>query len=378
MTKKVAIIQELFSSYRGPIFDLLESKYDLIVIHGKPSSDLKLIDKPYSKVVPLKPALNGRFVVIKALQILKTFKPDIIIHQGSPKIISLPIVWFWCKFNSVKFVIWTHGYERHQGFKPYASPKSFLRLLYYKASDAILFYTKGRREFFKKYLKPSKLFYATNTLGTEPLLEIKKSLALKERSILQKELGMSNTFNLVFLGRLLEDKLPLDLLKVTLKLKERGYNVKTSIIGSGEILDDLKEFCHQNGLQNEVVFYGAIYDDEYSGKILYCSDLMVIPGYVGLAINHAYCYDLPLVTYRQGSNGPFHSPEIEYLEHGKTGLMIPPHDNTNMTECIGDLIDNKNKIEAFKSNVRDKFETSLKAEKMVHGFDECISNLIKE
>src|SRR5690606_21099776 len=46
---------------------------------------------------------------------------------------------------------------------------------------------------------------------------------------------------------------------------------------------------------------------------------VVIPGYLGLAINHAFAHGRPIVTRKH----EFHSPEIEYLTEGEDSLLIP-------------------------------------------------------
>src|SRR3546814_15903003 len=48
------------------------------------------------------------------------------------------------------------------------------------------------------------------------------------------------------------------------------------------------------------------------------ADALVIPGYVGLAVNHAFAQGLPVVTRRH----ELHSPEVEYIEHGRNGLIV--------------------------------------------------------
>lgn len=377
MRTKVVIIQELFSSYRGPIFDRLSKKYEILVLHGKKKSDLKLIDKPYSKMISPKYLFNGRIVFLNVFSDLKKFRPDIVIHQGSPGILSLPFSWIWCKLNKVKFVVWTHGFERHQGFKPNRSFRSFLRLIYFKMSDAVIFYTKERRDFFVSILPQKKLFYATNTLDTTGLLELRDDLRRQDLSHIKKELNTDDYFNMVFIGRLLKDKLADHLIRVTAILKGKGHKIKTHIIGEGEESTSLKELSIELGLEADVVFYGAVYDEKFSSKILFASDLMVIPGYVGLAINHAFCFSLPVITYEQGIEGPFHSPEIDYLENGKTGLLTHSYDIENMVASIIKLLLNPELLNTYKLNVDKKID-ELKIEKMEEGFSKCIDNTIEK
>ncbi len=375
MLSKIVIIQELFSSYRGPIFDRLHQKYELIVLHGKRKSNLKLITKPYSICVPSYYFIKKRFVFLNVFSTLKRFHPQVVIHQGSPGILSLPVTWLWCKLTNTGFILWTHGFERHQGFKPYSSFRSLLRFLYFIMADGILFYTKERRDFFKRYLPSHKIFYATNTLDTESLLKIKDRLKNTNLDLLKKDLRMNNHFNIVFMGRLLKEKLVDHLLEVTYRLKNKGIKVKTHIIGDGDELQSLKMMTSEIGLQENVIFYGAIHNDLFSGKILLSSDVMVVPGYVGLAINHAYCFELPVITYKQGPNGPFHSPEIDYLGSGKTGLLTKSYDIEDMANALFKLSQQPDLIKSYKLNINKKIE-GLKIEKMEAGFIKCIDYIV--
>lgn len=377
MAKKLVIIQELFSNYRGPIFDRLSLKYELAVLHGKRKTDLKLIDRSYAVTVPPYYFLRGRFVFLNVFGALRKIKPEAIVHQGSPGIVSLPMTWLWCKLTNTGFILWTHGYERRQGFKPDKSFRSWLRLVYFRMADGVLFYTRHRKEFFQRVLPENKLFYATNTLDTESLLKLRNNFKETGSNAIKKELGLEGYFNIAFIGRLLKEKLPDHLLMVAKNLKQRGVKLKVHLIGDGEETSSLKQLCKTLDLEDDVIFYGAVYDDTFSGKILFASDLMVMPGYVGLAINHAYCFDLPVVTYAQGPDGPFHSPEIDYLEPGKTGLMTPSHNVDEMAEKIYSLAMNPGTLADYKANVSNKIE-ELRIERMEEGFSECIDYILNK
>lgn len=344
----------------------------MAVLHGKKNSDIKLIEKDYSVSVSPYYFLRGRFVFLNVFSALRKLKPEAIVHQGSPGIVSLPATWLWCKLTNTGFILWTHGYERHQGFKPNSSFRSWLRLIYFKMADGVLFYTKQRKDFFSNVLPPGKLFHATNTLDTEKLLQLRDKFKTIGADAIKKELKLEGFFNIAFIGRLLKEKMPDHLLQVAHNLKQQGLKLKIHLIGDGEEVASLKQLTRTLDLEQDVIFYGAVYDDTLSGKILFASDLMVMPGYVGLAINHAYCFDLPVITYSQGDNGPFHSPEIDYLEHGRTGLMVKSHDMDAMTSAICSLSMDANLLAEYKSNVNSKVE-ELRIERMEEGFNECIT-----
>ena len=303
------------------------------MLHGKRKSDLNLIERSYSVTVSPYYFLRRRFVFLNVFNALRKLKPQAIIHQGSPGIVSLPLTWPLVQADKHRFYsMGLTDMNGHQGFNPKKSFRSWLRLVYFKMADGVLFYTKHRKEFFQDVLPANKLFYATNTLDTEKLLKLREQFKHHGSEAIKKELGLEKHFNIAFIGRLLKEKLPDHLLLVAKNLKQRGVKLKVHLIGDGEETESLKQLSKTLDLEDDVIFYGAVYDDTISGKILFAADLMVMPGYVGLAINHAYCFNLPVVTYSQGEQGPFHSPEIDYLEQGKTGLMTQAYNIDEMAK----------------------------------------------
>ena len=65
-------------------------------------------------------------------------------------------------------------------------------------------------------------------------------------------------------------------------------------------------------------FLGQVQDSDALGRIFRASDAVVIPGYVGLAVNHAFAHGLPVITCQS----ELHSPEIDYVEPGINGLIL--------------------------------------------------------
>jgi glycosyltransferase involved in cell wall biosynthesis len=63
---------------------------------------------------------------------------------------------------------------------------------------------------------------------------------------------------------------------------------------------------------------GPVFDPDRLGELMRASDAIVIPDYVGLAINHGFAHGLPTITMRSA----IHGPEIEYLKSGANGLIL--------------------------------------------------------
>jgi glycosyltransferase involved in cell wall biosynthesis len=67
-----------------------------------------------------------------------------------------------------------------------------------------------------------------------------------------------------------------------------------------------------------VHFRGEVADQVEVARHMRVATAVVIPGAVGLAANHAFAQGVPLITKK----GPFHGPEVEYLEPGVNGLIV--------------------------------------------------------
>jgi glycosyltransferase involved in cell wall biosynthesis len=67
-------------------------------------------------------------------------------------------------------------------------------------------------------------------------------------------------------------------------------------------------------------FYCGSVDGEPRAELLASAQLLLIPGLVGLVVIDSFAAGVPLVTTADA----LHSPEIEYLENGVNGIVMPP------------------------------------------------------
>ena len=141
---------------------------------------------------------------------------------------------------------------------------------------------------------------------------------LLDRAALRHELGLSTeSVVLLFVGRLNAAKRVDVLIEAVQKLRaQHGALIEVLIVGSGPEEAQLRSlarsaaWCH---------FPGQMYDTGALSRIFRMSDAVVIPGYVGLAVNHAFAHGLPVITCHSET----HSPEIEYIQDGLNGLIMP-------------------------------------------------------
>lgn len=86
-----------------------------------------------------------------------------------------------------------------------------------------------------------------------------------------------NTVRLVYVGYIRYAKGMNCLMNIWQELKKRNIDFVFDLIGTGEMLEDVKSFVDTNGLKNNVVIHGHIDDRQQINSILRGSDLFVFP-----------------------------------------------------------------------------------------------------
>jgi glycosyltransferase involved in cell wall biosynthesis len=124
------------------------------------------------------------------------------------------------------------------------------------------------------------------------------------------------------------------------KQKITDCTISIIVVVDGPLREKLIEDIYMKKLEKNVRFYGEIYDDLLTGELLFISDLMLMPGYLGLSVNHAFCYDCPVFSFKRGENGPYHSPEIDYVVDGMTVYLVDNFNIEKMVSIISDYLNN--------------------------------------
>lgn len=364
---KVVIIYKVFNHYRKPIFDQLAEKVNLTVLHSLNDSWVKSASTDYSVKVPSisygsKPTQVWLFVIKELFKV----KPDVIIHEFNPSIISLHTSFIYSKLFKKKFVVWGHGYNKQTGFNPSKSFIQRVRLWYMKRANAVLLYGQEDKKLFSSFIDKNKIFVAQNTLDTEALKVFFDDLQTDGLQNVKDGLNITHKYNLLYIGRLVKDKLPELLLDINSYLLDKGLDVGIHYVGDGEMAETIKSLTLERGFNN-VYMHGAIHDDKVSAKYLFISDLMIMPGYLGLSINHAFCFGCPVVSFEQGPEGPFHSPEVEYVIQNKTGYLASQDKPNDMEDWISSYLSNVDKQVEMKKEIEYMVDHIFPKSRMVDG-----------
>ena len=202
-----------------------------------------------------------------------------------------------------------------------------------------------------------------------PCWNLHAQLSSEGKSAVRRRLGLPvDAPCIAFIGRLIPEKGLQELLDVYAALVQQQQTTLV-IIGEGPERNAIETRVAQEGWTH-VFLPGAITDHRQSAPYLFASDVLLSPGYVGLAVNHAFALGLPVIT--QASPDPcirFHSPEITYLESGTNGLVVPHGDIAAMAQAVRMIIDDRDR---YSANALAYAREELDLQTMVSGLVQAI------
>jgi glycosyltransferase involved in cell wall biosynthesis len=373
----ILLFQKVVPSYRVGIFRKLYQKFGLMVCHSLEKkgsswpSFYKQMDFPNILLKRLFYRNSDTAVIQRIFLVLIKQKPEIVICEFALASATFWLLWFARIFFKYKLAIWTHGIKNDELNDPFKSMRGKLSLFIYQRMDAVLFYSYKRRDIAAKYIKKnSHLFVAPNTLDTDYLFSIRSEFEKESKIEIRNKLGIKSRFVIVYSGRLLKSK-RIDLLLQTYALLSVNHDVELHIIGDGPEMVVVKEY--QKTFAG-IVLYGAIYDERAVGKIIYASDLMLMPGYIGLSLVNCFALGVPVISCISSIDGPFHSPEIEYLQEGYNGDLTHS-DPDSLFNLIDKLFNEPELLLNMSENATNTAKESCNIDQMAEGFDKMINYL---
>jgi len=158
----------------------------------------------------------------------------------------------------------------------------------------------------------------------------------------------SSSKNIVFLGRLEEQKGVYDLIEAAEKVIAEEPDIKFILAGSSKD-KKIEEILHNKGLKDNFILPGWINEEEI--KKLFCNTMIfVLPSYnegMPMSILEAMSFGIPIISTKVGS-----IPEI--IQHGTNGILLQPGDVEMLGNSLLDLISNKDKRLFFsRENYKD-------------------------
>ena len=143
--------------------------------------------------------------------------------------------------------------------------------------------------------------------------------------------GLPETFALVP-SRLVEKKSVDVAIAAVAVLKRRAIRVELVIAGDGPLRERLEAQTREQGVSDEVTFLGSV-DHDAALRLMRRASFVVVPS--SWEAFGQVC--LEAMAAGKAVIGSANGGITEIVEHGKTGLLVPPDDPEELAQAIGDL-----------------------------------------
>ncbi len=369
----IMIYEQELTHYRVPVFLRLQEHMEekVFVVHGDEPrhsylntvSDEKDLGFSHKRVSTY--WMGGDQLAFQNVvpEVLKRSPSAVIVRGGIRQFHLFPLLLIY-KFLDVPTIVWGQGYSRKRKFRPrhHVIDRAYLGVV--QISDAYICYNEKIKRKLSNYCSRKKLSVASNTLPIEEHLETRQKLESIGEKVIRDRLNLKRQQYLCFIGRLQPRKRLRYLLEVFQSLRsESKLDVGLIIIGDGPERSNLKAEVEKKGLA-DVHFVGAQYGED-AGRYLVASDAMVMPGWLGLAVNHAFAYGLPVISQR----GITHAPESIHVKHGETGWLAKAGDREDMVMGIQEIL---RRSDAYTERCLQYARNNLTMETMMEGFEQAI------
>lgn len=342
--KKILLISNEVLHYREKVYNYL---YDRFFEDGY---ELEVLCNKYQRV---NYKLDYRileldFSVKRYINHIKNSKPQfVILFLHLKDSIMFPIIWY-CKKHRIPVIFWGIGINtRTQNNKL----KNALFHYIHNVCDALITYTPETREYFAQK-NQKKLFVAYNTLN---FCDINKEKVASKEEI-KKKYHINEEKVILFISRMMPYK-RVDLL---MDLFEDLKDIAVVMVGPG-FSDEQKERVQKH---DNLYYLGEKYGEEVN-EIYKIGDVFSTPGHIGLAMNEAAFWGLPVVLL-----DGFHAPEIYYMKSGINGYLAK--DENDLKRFTIELLRDESRLNKMKGAALRIYNEEISIDKMYQGFIEAI------
>jgi glycosyltransferase involved in cell wall biosynthesis len=333
---KVAVLnQGYIPHYRMRFFELLAERghADYVVFHGAPPSwtGVQAAEGPFpfaQRRVRNREIRIGKWTAVYQPVIREILGGgyDAIVLGHEVKFLSSLLLAVLAKLRGIAVLFWGFGYYPKRGFSHQTETHrgalavaALVKDALVRLGDGYLAYTRtGAARLTAIGYPRERIFVLQNTIDMTEQLRLCNAVQQRDPLAIRAQLGLrpdSTVF--VYIGRLVEFKRVDMLIEAVRQIAAAGDAgpVEALIIGAGPLEAELRRSAAD---LPQVHFLGALPPNEQVACCLKIAAAVVIPGAVGLAVNHGFAHGRPMITGRN----ELHGPEIEYVVDGENGLIV--------------------------------------------------------
>jgi glycosyltransferase involved in cell wall biosynthesis len=254
-------------------------------------------------------------------------------------------------------------------FKLRALCTMYIRRFVYSRADAALAYGSHALQILPTYrINPGAIFVSYNTSDTESLLEARDH-------VVKQPLLLHACRRILHIGRLVKWKRVDLLINAFRKIAGKYPDCELVIIGNGPEKEALIRHAKETGLEERIIFTGAIYDSYTLSRYIYESSVYVLAGMGGLSINDAMCFSLPVIC------SVCDGTEKDLITDGINGYFFKEGDADSLADMIDKVLSNEEQSkqmgeEAYRV-IKEKINLDTVTQRFMNAFEYTMNKMQK-
>ena len=348
---------------------LIKSGHKVSVAYLKPHEELvpALNDGGIYDLLSVKSAGGADISAIRRLsKHIKDFNPDILVVTSQYSL-AMGYVAKNLSATKTKFLFVCHSADVVvRGIM--ARAKFLIYKPFYHFADHIIFVSEIQREFFKSIgIFPRRSEVIHNGVDIDYFYtEFQKN----SHDYVRDKYGISrNDYVIGICAAFREEKRQIDLLRAIKNLKDRGFFVKSLLIGEGAMRHVIESKISEFGIQDQVIICG--HQSDVRPYISAC-DVMALTSHTEafpIATLESMAMGKPLIVTNVGGIS-------EQVEHGVNGLIYPAGDISALIGCIEKFKDGRLRQDMGERG-RDQVAMKFSRDKMINNFIDACSTTVK-
>ncbi|TLM84545.1 glycosyltransferase family 4 protein [Pseudarthrobacter sp. NamE2] len=351
---KVVILQEYVPQYRVPFFESLhrEAKthgIDVRVAYGSAGAN-QATRKDAGEISCGTPIAQkewnfaGRRLVVRDTSAATAGADLIILEQARRNLDAYKLLTVKSSGRPI-VALWGHGRDYTQ--RTSGIDRALSRWLTSRADWFFAYTNGGLASVVADKFPSNKVTVVQNSIDTSSLRASVKSVSKKSLSDFSERLGLKGKTAL-FIGGLDSSKRLEFLIAAAQVAQVLDADFRLLIAGSGPARLQVEEWSQRFPW---ITYLGGVSGYE-KAQAMAASQILAMPGRVGLVAVDSFAAELPIVT----TDWPLHAPEFEYLTNGKNAIVTSDDESTYAATMI-EAMSNSQMLTALKAGASRDAET---------------------
>ena len=322
---EVSIVYRHVPQYRTPFYERLRTDLDdlgigLRLVHGQPVGE----DAGRADAVrlPWATEVRNRTLDVAGKQLVwqpawrQTRRSQLVIVEQASKLPLNYLLLATQRLGGPRVALWGHGVNMQADGRPVTRAAEAAKRRATRVAHWFFAYTDGVAAKVRDLGFPAdRITVVQNALDTEALRRWYLEATDAEVDAVRAEHGITGAHVGLYVGALYRGKRLDFLVESAVRTREILGDFELVIAGAGPEAGAVHAAAREHSWIHAV---GPVFDRRKAllGRV---SDVLLMPGLVGLAVLDAFALGAPMVT----TAVPYHSPEIEYLTDGRNGLVLP-------------------------------------------------------